>query len=261
MTQNRDRFDNASQALPDTLPAYQEDEEPAWEYPATAALVTTQPAAVPQIMLSQREAEALVSEFMVCTRRRREIILELLSRDGITALGFADAETFAKDRLGWSRRHWDEEVQTARFEARIASSGDRSLSIPAKGIDIHVARELAKLPDEKQARAYEELTALPGEGARNQRNNARHIVKRLSVAPQATESAPASEPEPIASGSGFREDTRAIPPATSTIDDLVAACKRLIYWADSEDDRVDHETLLQTIEMARAAVARVERER
>lgn len=203
-----DPYMKSAQPIPDTLdgltfndeyPDAEHDGEPLAPVEVTA-LVEKEKAAVPEVMttrpkLTQKESQALLDEFLVCGKRRREILLELRDGDGFRALGYADAETFAKEKLGWSRSNYYQELQAGQVEQNLSRSIITD-SIPSKGLSTVITRELAKLDPERQVQAFEELTALSGDGARNQRTNVKHIVNRLGGGRKAAGTTPPPAPIP-----------------------------------------------------------------
>lgn len=149
------------------------------------ALVAVEVALEPVVMLTQRQAEALWSEFGQSARRQREILLELHDKGGMRALGFSTWQQFAREKLHWSENNFQQVLQQARVESNLAGTA-RAVLIGPNGVSSHVTRHLAKLSPVLQVQAFEEMKMLnptPQEQGRVDELNVKKIVVRLGGKP------------------------------------------------------------------------------
>ncbi len=151
---------------------------------------------------TRKEAEEATEQFIQTGCRMRHMILDLYERKAHSALGYGDDfERYTHERLGVTFK--SDYLRQLQMWARVER--DVSVDTP-RTLPQNIAYELAKLPGEKRAGAYEEALALNGSG-KGGLPDVKHIVTRLlnggSPAPTASPKtilplalAKTAEPEP-----------------------------------------------------------------
>ena len=149
---------------------------------------------------TRKEAETATEQFIQTGCAMRHMLLDLYERKAHTALGYGDDfEQYVHQRLGvtWKADYLRQVQMWARVE-RDVSKSDTPRTLPQ-----NIAYELAKLPGEKRAGAYEEALALSGSG-KGGLPDVKHIVTRLlnggtpapTAPPKTAVPPPVKTPEP-----------------------------------------------------------------
>lgn len=162
--------------------------------------LTTQP-------LTKDEAKRLATKIKRGITTVRDAVAQLHDGQGWEALGYATWEKCCKGEFDWSRSYAHRQLEAARVEQRLLPIGNTG-RLP----ESHT-RELARLPEDEQAPAYDEAVALHGEDL-----SAKHVRAIVDGRLEATEGVsddvldvPADEVEegvscPNCGGNEFDED-------------------------------------------------------